>query len=115
MPKTFQFEKFQDTNPILAALKNRQNQIIHLAFDQSRETSDILCIRDSRFLHFGGFPLYLKEDGTLTTNVLDAFVKHKKDKKQLIALASSYQSVESLSYDELSQLKQEYYALSTNY
>ncbi len=115
MPKTFQFEKFQDSSNILSLLKDRQNRIINLAFEQSKETTDMLCIQDTRFRYFGGFPLYLKKDGTLTTNILEAIVMHKKKQKELAAFASSYQVVESLSYDELAQIKQEYYALSTNY
>lgn len=115
MPKTFKFEKFQDPSAIISLLQDRQNRIINLAFEQSKETSDMLCIQDTRFRHIGGFPLYLKEDGTLTTNILDAIVKHKRDRKKLTSLTSSYQVVESLSYNELAQLKQEYHALSTNY
>lgn len=115
MPKINQFEQFNDSTPVLQFLSEREEQISKLLFDGKHETSDLFCIYDSRLPAIGGFSLYLKKDGTLTTNILEAILMHKKDKKQLISLASSYQDVKEIPIEELMLAREEYRGLATNY
>lgn len=112
MSKEFQFEQFEDTSVILQFLSERDKRLTSLLF-----SDNLLYLVDSRFPNIGGFTLYVKEDGTMTTNILDAVLKSDKERKVLESMASSYQTIQSLSLStwELRQAIVEYRILHSNY
>lgn len=117
MPTNIQFEKIEkeDSKTSIKVFLDSRIEFISKLIRDNTSVSDLLCLEDTRFKSLAGFPLYVKRDGTLTTDVTNAMIVNKKAKKELVAAAESFQEIRSLSYDELQMVIQECEAIKTNY
>lgn len=109
------FEKFESKESIesIHLYMQSRKKIIHDLIDYHK---DYYVLRDSRFLFFAGFPLYVSEDGKgLTTDLTKAKIVEGKKLKELKSFASSYQEIELINFDELVTVGQEIEALLSNY